>query len=96
LDINQYLKQTPNEANKLSIIFSISEDDYKETAGQSVKFVLRNHAWQTTLPYGIGFFDDEDIDLALINPLPSPLVSPINSLAKTENPNTFNQLLENE
>ncbi|MHC1716739.1 MAG: hypothetical protein AB9915_02560 [Candidatus Dojkabacteria bacterium] len=72
---NSYLIQIPTQVNKVGFTFSISETNYLATPEQTVTFKMQNHAWQTTLPYGSGFFDNEYIELQLTNPLTIPSLS---------------------
>jgi hypothetical protein len=80
MEIPSYLIQPVGGANAISFTFSISEEHYNESPEEEVRFVIRNHAWQTTLPYGSGFFDNEDIDVTLTNPLPLPLRTPAENI----------------
>lgn len=81
LEINEYLVQTAGQGNAISLTFSITKEDYFNTPEESVKILIQNHAWQSTLPYGSGFFDNEYIDVALINPLIILPIIPIGSVA---------------
>lgn len=72
LDIPKYLVQNQKDSNKISFIFTISKEDYESTYSESVKFIIKNHAWSSDLLDGQGFYDDEFIDTALINPYTKP------------------------
>lgn len=67
-----YLTLTSTQANQIRFTFSISPSDYLATPEETVTFKIQNYAWQTTLPYGSGFFDKEDVEIQLTNPLPAP------------------------
>jgi len=69
LDIPKYLIQQPGQGDELKFIFFISEEDFKNTPEEFVNFKIQNHAWQTSMPSGNGFFHDQEIDVALVNPL---------------------------
>lgn len=64
---NSYLTQIPTQSNKISFTFSISETDYQATPKETISFNIVNHAWQTTLPYGNGFSDNETLEIQLTN-----------------------------
>ena len=68
LNLPSYLLQSVGQSNKLGFLFSISEADYNPTPQQSTTFKLKNHAWQTGLPFGSGFFDNEYYEITLTNP----------------------------
>ncbi len=63
-----YLTQIVGQTNKLGFTFSMLETDYTSTPQESVTFKLKNHAWQDTLPFGSGFFDNEYMEITLSNP----------------------------
>jgi hypothetical protein len=88
LNISQYLKQHSKQTDKISFIFSISEENYNKTPAESVKFVIQNHAWQTSMIFGKGFYHNQEIDVALINPLKESFltVSPLESFTYEEEP----------
>jgi hypothetical protein len=72
LDIPKYLIQQPNQGDELTFIFFISASDYNNTPEEFVKFKIQNHAWQTNMLDGAGFYHNQEIDVAIINPLRKP------------------------
>ena len=64
--INSYLTQNNGDSNKVSFRFSISETDYNNALNKDLSFRIQNHAWQSTLEYGKGFFDNEYIEVNFI------------------------------
>ena len=104
LDIPKYLIQQPNQRDKLTFHFFISENNYNSTPEEFVKFKIQNHAWQTNMPYGSGFYHNQEINVALINPLEklheaeSLLVAPSSLESPESNPKeglTVVNILEN-
>lgn len=92
LDIPKYLIQQPNQEDNLTFLFFISKSDYNNTPEEFVKFKIQNHAWQINMPHGSGFYHNQEINVALINPLiklqevkPLP-VTPFSFESQEDNP----------
>jgi hypothetical protein len=65
--MNSYLSQGVGKSNRVSFRFSISEENYFNTQGESLKFSIKNYAGQVDLQYGHGFYDEQYIQVVLEN-----------------------------
>ena len=59
--------QTAGLEETISFTFSISQDDFSKTYGEEVIFKIENLASQLNLEYGNGFFDQDYVEVKLIN-----------------------------
>lgn len=68
LNMVDYLFQNVGDINRIDLVFSITEENYNNTAGETVTFTIKNYARQSGMPFGNGFFDNETMEITITNP----------------------------
>ncbi len=81
LKMDDYLSQSVGDTNKVDLVFSVTEENYNNTAGETVTLTIKNYARQSGMPFGNGFFDNETMKITINNPktittTESPTASP--------------------
>lgn len=69
LNTNSFV-QSPSISNSFTVSFTISQDDFENTQGESTTFSIENTAWQDGMPLGSGFSDNDTLEITLTNPNP--------------------------